>query len=296
MTARVLGGMRGAPLGVREFVEPSLAFMGLLLIMTVVPAMLRWLWDVVRIEEGQVRAMAREACERHGVRVVGPLLWRTHGAMVNAAILGLFWPLRYLLVTDALLEAMPKRQLEGVLAHEVAHVRLAHIAWLGASVVASASALGWLVGAVVWMWPATGDVGAARDEETLATAAMLGSAAALGATLLTLGYVSRRFEWQADAFAVRHLSVSDGSNAGVTPQAAADMSGALATVASANGVPESRWGFRHGSIADRRMRVERLVGVALDAFEIDRVVRRIKWMIVLTIVVSVVAAVLPAVA
>jgi apolipoprotein N-acyltransferase len=44
--------------------------------------------------------------------------------------------------------------------------------------------LGWVLGALVWLWPGYGD---ARDEETLAMVATIGSVMVLGLTVLVLG-------------------------------------------------------------------------------------------------------------
>src|SRR5690606_39266300 len=67
------------------------------------------------------------------------------------------------------------------------------------------------------------------------------------------GLVSRRFEWQADAFAAADLSRAAASECLVpSPQclvsdeAAGAMSGALGAVAALNHVPPRRFSFRHG--------------------------------------------------
>ena len=272
--------------GLRQLAEPIGALAGLLLVLIISPAILRMLWDVVRIERGELAELSDETCRRHGVRVVGPLLWRTNGAVLNAAILGLLWPVRYLLLTDALVEHLSRKQLEGVLAHEVAHVKRAHMAWMAMAVLAVVSLAGWLYSVAIWLaFPI--------DEPVPEHLTLVAAGASLGAALLALGHVSRRFEWQADAFAVRHLSISDGSATVVTQGAAQSMSDALAVVAAANGVSERTWGFRHGSISDRRRRAEALVGTPLDAFAIDRTVRATKWTIAIVLLASIAMTVVP---
>src|SRR5690606_31987071 len=64
------------------------------------------------------------------VRFREVLLWRTFGGMVNAAVMGMLAPLRYILLSDALLEHLPAEQVEAVMAHEVAHIRKRHLVWL----------------------------------------------------------------------------------------------------------------------------------------------------------------------
>jgi Zn-dependent protease with chaperone function len=271
----------------RQLAEPIAALSGLLLILIISPAILRALWDVVRIDGGELADLSHATCRRHNVRVVGPLLWRTNGAVLNAAILGLFWPVRYLLLTDALVEHLSRRQLEGVLAHEVAHVKRAHMAWMAMAVLAVVSLAGWVYSLAIWLTIPI-------DEPVPERVTLLAAAASLAAALLALGHVSRRFEWQADAFAVRHLSLSEGPDTtAATEGAARAMSEALSIVAASNGMSERTWGFRHGSIADRRRRAEALIGIPLNAFAIDRTVRATKWIIIIMLAASVCMTVLP---
>jgi len=57
------------------------------------------------------------------------LLWHTGGAMPNAAIVGFTAPLRYMLVTDAVLRRLTAAELGAVARHELAHVRRRHMFW-----------------------------------------------------------------------------------------------------------------------------------------------------------------------
>ena len=50
--------------------------------------------------------------------------------MINGAVMGAITPVRYILLTDALLETLPRERVEAVMAHELAHVRRHHIFWL----------------------------------------------------------------------------------------------------------------------------------------------------------------------
>ncbi|CAG1003465.1 hypothetical protein PHYC_03068 [Phycisphaerales bacterium] len=230
-------------------------WIGVLLIFLLTPAVLRLVWSTVRISEGDMRDQALAVAAKYRVRVIGPLLWRTHGSVVNAAILGLFYPLRYMLFTDALLERLSREEVEGVIAHEIAHVKLRHMIWLALSILASSILLGWVLTAV----------DAARVVPTWVIETW-GAGASLAATLLVFGWVSRRFEWQADAFAVRHMS---GDAEVVTAQAVTTMQQALRQVAVLNGIPIRRFTFRHGSIAERQQRLGSLTGAPVHCLPID---------------------------
>lgn len=250
--------------------EGPISWLGVLACLVVAPALMCIAWDTVRIDAGAVHDSVRRVIARYRVRVRGPLLWRTHGSMLNGAVIGLLWPFRYLLLTDALIERLSGPQFEAVVAHEIAHIRLRHVPWMGAGVLACVLALGAGVEILARSTPSLGADGATLPV-TLAT---------LGLTLLAFGWISRRFEWQADAFAARHLSSalpseSDGA-AVITPEAVAAMRSALGSVADLNGLPRRRFDFRHGSVAERQRRLTDLEGRRHASLPIDRTVWRIK--------------------
>jgi STE24 endopeptidase len=237
----------------------------------IMPAILRRVWETVPLGHGPLRADLLALCDRHRVRIREILVWRTDGALVNAAVLGLAPWLRYILITDALLERLPREQVDAVMAHEVAHIRRRHLPWLLVSLIASLQVIALALTPLEDDLARLGTGGAAVEGFTL----LIGAG-------LVFGLVSRRFEWQADAFAAADLSVAGlGEEAGapasrVTDEAAGAMSRALGAVAALNHVPPRRFSFRHGSIASRRDRLARLVGRPVDRLEIDRQVRIIK--------------------
>ncbi len=251
-----------------EVVAAGSQLAGIAAIVVLSPLILRRLWSTARLT-GPLRESLEGLARQYGVRLGAPLVWRTHGLMVNGAVLGVFWPARYLLLTDALLEHLPPDQVEAVAAHEVGHIRLRHMPWLGAVVIATLQGVG-----VTAHW-----LGVRGSEESVGTGIAL--ALSLAAALVAFTLVSRRFEWQADAFAVRHLSLSlppppPDRPAAITEHAVNIMSAALRNVAEWNGVPPDRPSWRHGSIALRRQRLLNLVGRPVDDLPIDRHVRAIK--------------------
>ncbi|MBM4107672.1 MAG: hypothetical protein FJ255_02490 [Phycisphaerae bacterium] len=265
------GGGLPAWLGSMESASAAAALAqlaGIAAIVVLSPLLLRRLWSTSPLA-GPLRDTLVGMARRYGVRLGRPLVWRTHGLMVNGAILGAFWPARYLLLTDALLEHLSAEQIEAVAAHEIGHARLRHLLWLGAAVIATLQAVG--VGAH-WL-------GVRGDEASAAAGATLVLSLAAAAGVFTC--VSRVFEWQADAFAVRHLSLTlpaplPGRAPAMTEHAATIMTAALRNVAEWNGVPVGRPSWRHGSIALRQQKLWKLVGVPVDELPIDRRVRRIK--------------------
>lgn len=249
-------------------------FAGIGVVLIASPAVLRAAWDTVLIGPGSVRDRARRMLRQYGVHARGPYLWRTHGSMVNGAILGVFYPLRYLLLTDALLDRLDDRHLDGVLAHEVAHVKLRHLPWLAVSVIASVLVAGWACAL------AGHTTGIPAEAAWFDGAASVVSLTAAG---LTIGIVSRRFEWQADAFAARHLSIAAGS-AVITRDGAETMSDALQAVADLNGIPIARFSWRHGSIGTRQERLAGIVGIPCDRLPIDLAAKRLKAVALIALV------------
>lgn len=265
----------------------GLQLAGVVGLLALLPIALRYLWDTRPLGPGTMRDGLLGMCAQYGVRVRGILVWRTHGAMVNGAVVGFLPRLRYIVLTDTLLESLPAEQVAAVAAHEIAHAKHRHIPWLAGSMVASGVCLGSAASLVARLagW------GAVTTGWT--PVVVLGGVVA--ASLLIFGWASRRFEWQADVFGARHASRGaggwesrdsghgaagvDDSNrlATVSPGGAQAMAGALRAVAMINGFPADRFTFRHGSIDGRRRRLLEAVGESLVGGKADRAARRVKW-------------------
>lgn len=251
---------------------------GALAVFLASPEVLRRVWDTAPLGAGWLREDLLRMCARQGVRVRDLLVWRTHGSMINGAVMGLIPRVRYILLTDALLDSLGEEQVQAVLAHELGHVRRRHIPWLAAAmivaVVMSASIGAFIAALAQWAWPEVW-----HGEGVLAESAGVLPLAALPVAVLAVGGVSRRFERQADAFAVAHLSgltAEPGSAKGksATREAVDAMASALRAVAALNGVPLRRRFWRHGSLQGRIDAIERLEGLPLDRLPPDRAARR----------------------
>jgi hypothetical protein len=115
--------------------------------------------------------------------------------------------------------------------------------------------------------------------------------------LLIFGWVCRRFERQADTFAVQHLACDPSAAAistttgdatvnpthtdvptepSVTPQAALALCSALELISELNNVDPERPSWRHGSIAWRQRYLMSLIGRPAKRLPIDRLVRQLK--------------------
>ncbi len=257
----------------------ALQALGVIAILILAPLFIRYLWSTRPLGPGPLRDRLEALCRAHGVRIRRMLVWRTHGTMINGAVMGLIGRLRYILLTDALLDSMAGPQIEAVMAHEVAHVRRRHLPWLMAALAAS---LG--LGALAVGIPAAillSAIGAAPGGLMMRAIDAAALMASLAAGLIVFGFVSRKFERQADAFAVQHLSGMTKANCGrgvvVTPEAAEAMAGALQVVAELNHIPREKFTWRHGSISGRQSAIIGMIGEACDGLAIDREAKWMKW-------------------
>lgn len=243
-----------------------LQLVGIAAVLTLLPPLMSRVWDTIALGPGPLRDRLLAMCRDERVRVRELLVWRTGGTMVNGAVMGLLGPLRYILLTDALLEHLPERQVQAVTAHELGHVRRRHMVWLGVAGIG-----GVLLASVLADLALLRAFGPTGGPVWTTLAATL---AAIAAGLVAFGFASRRFEWQADAFAVRQLSrdhpAEPGAAPRVHPEAVEAMSSALGAVARLNHIPPHRFSWRHGSIARRRHNLLALVGRPLDRLPPDR--------------------------
>ncbi|MEE9212039.1 MAG: M48 family metallopeptidase [Phycisphaeraceae bacterium] len=282
--------------------QPLLLIAGAACVLLFTPVMIRHLWHTEPLPPGQVRDCLTAMCTTHRVGVRELLLWHTFGGMLNAAVMGFVAPLRYILLTDALLEMLRPKQVEAVMAHEVAHVRRHHLFWLlaVAMVLLTVFSLIWdnaLVLAIRLM-PHNHTGGSASvawitESDHIQVAA---SVAAVVSWVFAFGWVSRRFERQADTFAVQHLSrkniTANGDNGDrphhemphIDADAVATMSAALQDVAELNHASPTRRSWRHGSIVWRQNYLRSLIGRPIGDLPIDRQIFRIKFIAAITLI------------
>jgi len=260
------------------------------------PVVIRYLWDTVPLPPGQLRDQLTKMCKQYRIGIRQLLLWRTFGCVINAAVMGVIAPVRYILLTDALLEWLPGDRIKAVMAHELAHISKHHMFWL---LIAAAAAAG---GPTV-VWPIVIEIAAASEGNVTQTTMIqsllaqdpmmidiLSFAATLASWVFLFGWVSRRFERQADTFAVVHFARHERPGTLPTDHNLIDirsvriMAGALQQVADLNHVSIDRKSWRHGSIAWRQEYLHQLVGESIDDQPIDRQVMLIKIVSAATIV------------
>ena len=182
--------------------------------------------------------------------------------------MGLVAPLRYILLSDALLDNLDEEHVRAIFAHETGHVVHRHIRYMVLFALAAVALLSAVV-AMARRW---------LGVEELSVPAQAGVMLALGAAwLLAFGMLSRRFERQADVFAAASAGdAGEDDPSGLSPHGAEVFCDALLEVARLNAIPLDRRNFRHGTIRSRVRFLSEMVIRGVTPAGVDRRIRCIK--------------------
>jgi STE24 endopeptidase len=178
--------------------EGLITFASALAIFMVVPEVLVRVLPTRVLPRSALRDRMEAMCRAHKLRFRDILIWQTDNRIANALVMGVVPRFRYVLLSDLLLQEMNDEQIEAVFAHELGHVVHRHMIWylvflklliliLALIAVVLDTQLGHLK-LPAWM-----------PLDLVMT--MVG----FTAFILAFGYVSRRFERQADVFAARTI-------------------------------------------------------------------------------------------
>src|SRR4051812_19897286 len=159
-------------------------------------------------ENWPLRKRLEAMCERAGLRYRDILLWRTNSSMGNAMVMGLFPRVRYIFLSDLLLETMRDEEIEAVFAHEVGHIVHRHMWWylvftailMLFSMGPLSLALNHIPGLAIYA-----SMPEARQLEIAAYQEQIAAAVGLAMFIVLFGLLSRRFERQADVYAARTM-------------------------------------------------------------------------------------------
>lgn len=263
------------------------------------PLILRYVWHTRMLPPGDLRTRLENLCRRTGLTYRNILVWESDGMVVNAAVMGLFKPVRYILLSDGLLELIDDDQIEAVFGHEAGHVRRRHIEFYLFFAVLSMLVVGGifeLVQLAAHRWPQYFPHGQAF-QDYLQMGAMTLILVIWG---IGFGYVSRLFECQADLYGCRSITpgmekcsqpcLFHGTAAAAIPEtkdalaagsavcatAAIVFSQALERIAALNGIPLESRGWRHPSIGRRMRLLQQYTQDPASSRQTERVVRRVK--------------------
>ena len=92
------------------------------------PLLIQRLWGCRPLEPGYARDRIEACCRRAGLKYQNILKWELFGGtMITAGVMGIVGRFRYILVTPALLSSLDDEEIEGVIYHEIGHVRYHHM-------------------------------------------------------------------------------------------------------------------------------------------------------------------------
>ena len=238
------------------------------LVFLIAPVMLAFIWHTKPLPHGELRERLDAICRRIGLRYRRILIWQSDGMVVNAAVMGIARPVRYILLSDGLLEMMDDRQIEAVFGHEAGHVKHRHIQFYLLFAMVSMFIVGGIT-ELLMRWGGPWFQELAHQHDYLQVGGML---LIVLVWLAGFGVVSRRFEWQADLFGaqsitptshecdrpcfVHHTAIAPPPEPGeafvpVCATAADIFAQALQRIAMLNGIPTKAKSWRHASIAHR---------------------------------------------
>ena len=265
------------------------------IIFLLAPILIKIIWKTQPLPQGELRTALERSAKLAGLKYKDILLWPTHGVIVNAAVVGFFAPIRYILLSDGLIESLTDGQIQGVFGHEIGHVKLHHLPYLLFFAVASMGLIGLGVMELQMLFNLDPD-----------TSQLIILAATMPVWFFAFGFVSRRFEAQADLFGAKLLSqdfdrvgcsyencqrhrTADATLMGERPLClggAELFSSALDRTAGLNAIPRKAKSWRHGSIFNRCTFVVRSAADFTTLLNFTRQVRCIKIVLLIALLVT----------
>lgn len=348
----------------RETAEYCALLTGILLIFIFAPLMVRYLWDTKPLAPSELRNKLTAMCQTHRIKIRQILVWNTNGGLINAAVMGLLPMVRYVLLSDALLDSLEDKEIEAVMAHELGHVRRRHLQWLAIILIALFTVTGTATSYAtiyyhnnyminnnnnnnhannlnnsnsqltpkqaiqqIFQWfssnnqnqnPQQSQQQQLQQQLQPSSSAfnnnhnninpssipnanqlileMLSFIVSLTLTLIIFGWISRRFERQADTFAVQHLSgltrnPNNNNNQNnqlvITPDAVQSMCRALEIVAVKSNIPTNKKSWRHGSIIFRQNYLQTLTNKPCTNLPIDKLIKWLKKLTIITLILTI---------
>jgi STE24 endopeptidase len=260
----------------QQWIDGGISLVSAGTVFLLAPMILRYVLHTRPLADSPLRQRLEAMCKNAGLGYREILLWHTDNHMGNAAVMGIVPWVRYILLSDLLLETMTDRQVEAVFAHELGHVAHKHLTWSGVFVVILLLAA---IGPGKWV----GDISSAHLPAWIADVALPG-VGMIGGLLLLFGVLSRFFERQADVYAARTIEwINQTDPAPMTPRppgshvgeyGATIFGSALHRVAMINNIPIASRTLTHGSISDR---IEYLRAMSGDPARTRRFDRFMTW-------------------
>jgi len=188
-----------------QFIAPTLTL--LLMILPVVliavafPFFIRFILRTKKMPDDELHRSLKNVAAIAGVKFRRILIWETRDfKLPNAMVVGFFAKVRYVFITDAILQEFTDEQIEAVFAHELGHAKKGHLLWYFSTL------LSYIFFEYLLVEPALISSGLAfrLEPDAIYSALNFVSISLLVFLLfLLLGVFSRRFERQADLFGAK---------------------------------------------------------------------------------------------
>ena len=172
----------------------------LAMVFLLAPEMLRHVLKTEPLPPSALRNRLEALCRRSGLRYREILLWHTDHAMGNAAVMGVLPRVRYILLSDLLVETMTDAQIEAVFAHEIGHVVHRHMTWYAVFLIIIMAGT---FGPGMWIEQQLGTRFAQGNVRELLN--LMTVVTGCGGFFFLFGCLSRWFERQADVYAARTM-------------------------------------------------------------------------------------------
>ncbi|HEY1861321.1 MAG TPA: M48 family metallopeptidase [Gemmataceae bacterium] len=261
------------------------------------PWVLRVLLALKPLPDGPMRDRLLAASRRLNFRCSNVLLWNTRGHVANAMVAGVLPWLRYVILTDRLLQELTPEEIEAVFGHEIGHIKHHHMLFY----------LGFLLASIATLWAGYcllqdqfEDWWVVKEFPELTIPPFI---VAVGVYLFVVfGFLSRRCERQADLYGCRAVScfrkdcfdhASEQELApvacGLCPTGIHTFMDALEKVGHLNGISRDRPGFlqswQHSTIARRVHFLAQVLADQRVETRFQRRVAMVKWALLLGVAV-----------
>ena len=261
----------------------GILILGVGLIILGTPVLIRFTWSCAPLTQQPIRKRLEDLCTAGRLSYRNILVWRTGKMISNAAVMGFWGPMRYLLLTDALLEEMSSDELAAVFAHELGHISGHHIPYYGLFLIG----LNLIVFDCLELLEHFSVIDQNGPSGAVLHLILFGTA-----FVVLFGWISRRFERDADVRAILHSGcpegqceagcprydirqAEEGQNARerLCPLTVSCFTRALSRIGSLNAVSLRARSWRHSSLGSR---IELLYQLGSDPAELGRFQKMIR--------------------
>lgn len=171
------------------------------------PVLLRRLWPTKRLANEKLREKLEATTRQAGLSMNDILVWETPNEIPNAAMTGLLPSMRYVLLSQSLLDRFTDREIQATFAHELGHIRFHHNAIRMLAMLLPVVTLGLAANGIVQVSSWLGvDLSARIAAAPVALPTVAGLTLTVTYLVFAFGWFCRQLEHQADRFACRMLA------------------------------------------------------------------------------------------